>query len=184
MRLLKDNTNKHMKILFSLFALLLFTESCNSAKTAATDSKASFVTSESKTVDFKDKGDTLKKYANKTTITYKALSRGLFVFVKITPSEVLVSSDRNLINIDKYSCEAKDWDALNVLLEELNFKTFESLEAPTEKRLFDGAAHATLTLTKDGEEITTPSFDHGSPPVTIEALVNKVLSIKENAIKH
>ncbi len=164
-----------MKILFSLFALIMITESCNSKKTATTDSKESYVASESNIGKATDK--------NNTAITYKALSRGSFEFIQVSKSEVLISSDRNLINMDKYKCDAKDWDALNTLVQKLNLETFENLEAPTSKRLFDGAAHATLALTKEGEEITTPSFDHGSPPEAIEALVNKVLSIKENAIK-
>ena len=172
-----------MKFLLSLFALIMFTESCNSAKTTTIDSKENYVDEQSSSVEFTDKGDTLKKSQDETTIVYKALSRGTFVFVEISETVVLVSSDRNLINRDKYSCDKSDWNALNELVEKVNRETFSELEAPTKKRLFDGAAHATLTIKQGDEEITTPSFDHGYPPETIAALVNKVLSIKENVIK-
>jgi hypothetical protein len=53
------------------------------------------------------------------------------------------------------------------------------LEAPTSLRNHDGAAIATLGVSKDKEETISNSFDHGHPPKAIEALVNKVLSIKK-----
>ncbi|BAO75422.1 hypothetical protein [Winogradskyella sp. PG-2] len=172
-----------MKILLSLFTLILFTESCNSTKAASTDSRESYTDSTANILEITDKNATLNKFKDGIFLIYKALSRGTFIFVEISETEVLVSSDRNFINKDKYSCEKGDWEELNKLLEKVNRETFTELEAPTNQRLFDGAAHATLTIKEGGEEITTSSFDHGSPPEVIMDLVNKVLSIKENVIK-
>jgi heat shock protein HslJ len=128
------------------------------------------------------KSDPVKAHYN-AKITYQAISRGSFEYIQISESEVLVSMDRNLINTTTYKCNEDDWEALNKMLKEVNTKAFQKLKAPTDKRSLDGAAHATLAIKKKDGEITTPPFDHGSPPEAIETLVNKVLSIKENAIK-
>lgn len=123
------------------------------------------------------------KGKNNSKIIYQALSRGSFEYVEISESGVLVSSDRNLINSKNYKCYKEDWEAINSLINDLNLDAFEDLEAPTGKRLFDGAPHATLVIKQGDKDFKTPSFDGGFPPEAIEALVNKVISIKENAIK-
>jgi hypothetical protein len=128
-----------------------------------------------------EKNDVVNYYS---AITYQALSRGSFIYIEISESNISISEDKNLMEIDKYLCKSEDWEALNALLVDLNRDTFQTLKAPTDKRLFDGAAHATLALRQGDVEIRTPSFDHGFPPESIEVIVNKVLSIKENAIKN
>jgi len=70
-----------------------------------------------------------------------------------------------------------------ILLNAINIKSLPELEAPTNKRLFDGAAHTTVTLIQNKIEVTSSSFDEGHPPKDIEALVNKILSIKEMMLK-
>ena len=68
-------------------------------------------------------------------------------------------------------------------MDAVDLQTLNKLKAPTEKRLHDGAAHATLAFRQGDMEVMSPTFDHGHPPKEIEALVNKVLSIKENVLK-
>lgn len=116
-------------------------------------------------------------------IIYKAISRGSFDYIKISGTKVSVSTDRNLKSFSDYKCTEEDQEKLAELLSNLKLNDITQLEAPTDKRLFDGAPIATLTILKDKEKFTTPSFDHGHPPNEIKALVNKVLSIKENATK-
>lgn len=119
----------------------------------------------------------------KTSVTYTALSRGSFDFILISKSNISISKDRNLQNINEYSISTKDWEALNELIEAVNLDTFQELKPPTEKHTYDGAAHATLALQIGDIQYTTPTFDHGNPPKEIETLVNKVLSLKENTVK-
>lgn len=116
-------------------------------------------------------------------IIYKAQSRGIFEFIQISESNILISSDRSLKSTDKYNCEEKDWEELSRLIDAVDMETFQKLKASTEKHTFDGAAHATLAIQIGDLEYMTPTFDHGNPPKEIESIVNKVLSIKENAIK-
>jgi heat shock protein HslJ len=123
------------------------------------------------------------KGKSNSKIIYQVLSRGAFEYVEISESGVIVSSDRNLINSNNYKCYKEDWEVINSLINDLNLDAFEDLESPTGKRLFDGAPHATLVIKQGDRDFKTPSFDGGFPPEAIEALVNKVISIKENAVK-
>ncbi len=173
-----------MKILFSLFTLLMVTESCNSTKEAVTNSKETeTVVASRPSKDMPMEKSDIVNGNYYTAVTYQALSRGSFIYISISKSNVSISEDKNLMEIDKYTCKAEDWEALNKLLAKVKLETFQELKAPTDKRLFDGAAHATLAIRQGDVQFKTPSFDHGYPPEAIEAIVNKVLSIKENAIK-
>jgi hypothetical protein len=62
-------------------------------------------------------------------------------------------------------------------------QSLEKLKAPSTDSYRDAALAATLTLEKDGQNISTPTFDHGNPPKEIEALVNKLLAVRKNAEK-
>jgi len=174
-----------MKFLFSLLAIVVFTESCNSSKEIVSNSNESEQVEASKpsSENSTSKNDIIKDIYDKTIITYKALSRGTFEYVQVSKSKVITTTDRNLKIMDPHTCEAKDWDEISKLLKAVDVEHLDQLKAPTGKRLFDGAAHATLSITKGDVEIMTPSFDHGFPPKEIEALVNKVLSIKEKVSK-
>ncbi len=128
------------------------------------------------------KSDIVKGNYN-NAITYQSSTRGSFEFINISESNILISTDRSLKTKKQYNCEEKDWEALNKMIEAVDLETFQKLKAPTDKRLFDGAAHATLAIQFGDVEYMTPTFDHGNAPKEIEALVNKVLSIKENVVK-
>ena len=117
------------------------------------------------------------------SITYTTIARGAFNYVSISGANISISKDANLKSIDTYTCNKKDWEALMSLLKQVDVLNLQKLDAPTEKRLYDGAAHATLDIMLGDMIVRSPSFDHGHPPKEIEALVNKVLSIKENALK-
>lgn len=171
-----------MKFLFSLFALVILTESCNSSKEAVSNSKEATAETQSKSSIVKDKNDIVQdNYSN--AVTYKAQSRGSFIFIQIKGKELLFSEDVNLQNVSTFTCEEKDLKEIERLLKAVNRETFQKLKAPTEKRLYDGAAHATLAIMQGDVELITPTFDHGYPPEEIKAIVNKVLSIKESVVK-
>lgn len=127
--------------------------------------------------------DSTEVHNNLQRITYKTTSRGAFNYVSISETHVLISKDANLKSIDKYTCNKKDFETLTALLKQTDILNLQKLEAPTKKRFYDGAPHATLDVTLGDKVVRSASFDHGHPPKEIEALVNKVLSIKENAVK-
>lgn len=118
-----------------------------------------------------------------TSITYKASSRGYFDYITISKNKISISKDVNLKKIDIYKCNPEDWSELNQLLKTIDVLKLNKLKAPTDKHLYDGAAHTTLSVQQGDIIFITPSFDEGHPPKKIEALVNKVLSIKETLLK-
>jgi len=127
--------------------------------------------------------NTVANYENKTQVKYQALSRNSFDFILISKSNILISKDKNLQNVNTYLIETEDWEAINKLIEAIDAETIQDLKPPSTKHQFDGAPHTTLAIIHGDVEYITPTFDHGNPPQTIEALVNKVLSIKENTVK-
>lgn len=146
-----------------------------------TDEGLTFFTDDIIALKAKRQGDINKIAAidENSAITYEAFSRGTFINIHITTSTLTISEDRSLSEKNNFSLKTTDWDALNNLLKDIDLTKLESLKAPTDKRLYDGAAHAALTVKSNEHTYTTSSFDHGHPPKEIENLVNKVLSIRE-----
>lgn len=129
------------------------------------------------------KSDIVGPNYKQSAVTYQAISRGTFEYINVSKSKISITTDKSLQQIQDYTCDAQDWIEIKALLDALNTKTFQQLKAPTDKRLFDGAAHATLSVKQGDVLLTTPSFDHGFPPKEIENLVNKVLSLAEKVKK-
>ncbi len=78
----------------------------------------------------------------------------------------------------------KDWDELMFLLKTVDISALKTLKPSSKKFQFDGAPMARLTLNVKEQELSTPIFDHGSPPKTTADIVNKVLTLKENTLQN
>jgi hypothetical protein len=114
---------------------------------------------------------------NTAVIEYVANTRGFYQKITIQKQTVTVSKVRGgneKVTPEKIS--DKDWKLLIEEFDELNLDELKDLKVPTEKRLYDGAAIASLTITYKGESYQTPSFDHGTPPYEIKKLVTKINS--------
>lgn len=113
-------------------------------------------------------------------VEYEASSRGYFSKITLSGNTVTVSNDRN--NVEKpqiLTVSATDLSTLTTLLNNLKPESLANLKGPTEKRFYDGAAHANLKITKDGTSFETQGFDAGFPPKEIEKLVNILVSFSE-----
>ncbi|WP_175455540.1 META domain-containing protein [Winogradskyella thalassocola] len=119
----------------------------------------------------------------KTAVKYQASTRGSFDFILIAKQKMSISEDQSLQNIKNYTIDTTEWEELKRLIDAADLEGLSELIPPSHNHQHDGAAHATLSLQIGDLEYMTPTFDHGNPPKAIEALVNKVLSIKENTIK-
>ena len=147
-----------MKFILSILVLFLSTKECSSKKT-------------------------INSSQDDLTIIYEANSRGFFEEIKISKGSISYCNDMNRNNIDTYSITQDEWEDCLQLLSQIDLKSLPLLEAPTTKRYVDGAANATLTII-NGEEVTkSNTFDHGYPPSSIKALVEKLISIKNLSIK-
>ena len=120
----------------------------------------------------------------KTSVKYTTSSRGTYDFISISKSNILLSKDEGLQDIQKYLIEPKEWEAVNKMIEAIDAETIQDLTPPSTKYQSDGAHQAALAIIIGDIQYMTPTFDHGNPPEAIEALVNKVLSIKENTVKN
>ena len=108
-------------------------------------------------------------------VEYKAYSRGFYQTISVENQMVFISKSREeKPMVAKLS--TADWNSVILVVNELNLKMFSQMKAPTEKRLFDGAAIANLKITKQGKTFESQSFDHGYPPAETEKIVNKMLS--------
>jgi hypothetical protein len=112
---------------------------------------------------------------NETKMEYKAYSRGFYQEITIEKQLVFVAKSRGEKPVI-FKIPIADWNNLNSAIQELDLDSLSQLKAPTEKRLFDGAAIANLKITKQGKTFESQSFDHGHPPAEIEKVVNKMLS--------
>jgi len=63
----------------------------------------------------------------------------------------------------------------------LDLDKIPTLEAPTEKRFYDGAPITNLEVIKANQSYKTTDFDGGFPPAYIEELVSKILEIADKA---
>lgn len=113
-------------------------------------------------------------------IKYEANSRGLALAVKVENQVVYVSRVRDFKDYEeKIKISDADWKEIVDLTKAVDLTKVKDLKWPTEKRHYDGAAHANITFISGGVEYPANGFDHGFPPVEIEKLVNKILKLTE-----
>lgn len=116
---------------------------------------------------------------NEMSITYTAISRGTYEYISISKDSIRISNDRNLKAINVFVVSSSDWKSITTSLQGIDLNTISKLKAPTDKRLYDGAPIAVLTIKNNEKDYSTNGFDHGFPPKEIEAVVNKMISIKK-----
>lgn len=118
------------------------------------------------------------------TIEYSAVSRGFYQKILIENNWIYISNSRNEKAI-KTQISDNDWKKISIEFNKINLDEIALLEAPTEKRFYDGAAIAHLKIKKEGKTYETKAFDHGFPPKTIEVFINSIVSLnKENKIQN
>ncbi|WP_100613461.1 META domain-containing protein [Confluentibacter citreus] len=121
-----------------------------------------------------------KEQDNKlVSFNYSAMSRGRFLDINVNDSLVSISKDREAKPISK-AINKESWKKLNTLLEAIALDSISNLKSPTEARFYDGASIGTLKISKNGIVYESSNFDHGTPPLEIEALVKEILSLSEN----
>ncbi|WP_187388370.1 META domain-containing protein [Seonamhaeicola marinus] len=110
---------------------------------------------------------------------YSAVSRGSYQFIKLNNKSISFQNTRNG-NPQNVICKKEQWTKIINASKSITFKNISNLEAPSQKRLFDGAAIAKLKVIVDGKTYETPSFDHGNPHPEIANLVKEILSLAQN----
>ncbi|NRD18741.1 META domain-containing protein [Winogradskyella eckloniae] len=147
------------------------------------DQETTLITATTSQVSSQKSAKTNTDIDYKTVVKYTTNSKLTYDFVSISKTNVFISQDKNLIEVDKFHTEQKDWKEINQLIDKIDIEAIQDLIPPSTNHQLDGALHASLAIIVGDVEYKTPTFDHGNPPEVILALVNKVLSIKENTIK-
>ncbi|NAS31735.1 hypothetical protein GTQ40_12180 [Flavobacteriaceae bacterium R38] len=113
-------------------------------------------------------------------IEYMAYSRGGFQSVVINSDFIKEKSQRGQEDYISRKYSKKDWKKILNYLAAIDLEALKNLEAPTQKRLFDGAMHASLKIIYKDKTYQSGSFDHGTPPEEIKPLVDHILSLTQS----
>lgn len=110
-------------------------------------------------------------------LEYTANTRGFYRKITIQNQVVIISNDRNAPEkSDRIAVSDSDWSELVAEFQVLNLEALADFKAPTQKRLYDGAATGNLNVTYKGNLFQSNGFDHGFPPAEIEKIVVKMNS--------
>lgn len=168
-------------VLFSVFAMLVSCK-CKKAVTEADSVKTVSDTSanaHSSSALVTNLNDSSQMQESGTIVEYTANTRGYHLRVKLTQTELSYTNQRDSNEFTKVSLTDAQKAELQKLLKEIKAEKISELKAPTEKRMYDGAAHADLTITVNGNSYHSAGFDHGFPPAEIEKFINKLVSYTE-----
>lgn len=110
---------------------------------------------------------------------YSQHSRGIYQNISINKKSITIKNKREG-DVIGTGCSEEQWQKIMDAIEDIDIENIQNLEAPSQKRLYDGAAIAKLKVTFEGKIYETPIFDHGNPHAEIANLVKEILSIAQN----
>jgi hypothetical protein len=146
-----------MKAVTFLAALLIVCSGCDSSKSTLEPEKQKYET---------------------LVIQYEANTRGFYQKLVVKNHTISSTNHRNGIKtpiVQKIS--ETDWKILLSEFNKVDLENLPNLKPPTQKRLYDGAAIASLKISFKGKTFETTSFDHGTPPMEIQKVVEMVNSL-------
>lgn len=164
-----------MKAITILATIALTITSCNCQK-KATDSNV--VVNNNSAV--KDAVLNNKSQSIVPTLYYEATTRGFFIALKVENQMLYVSKERDFNEYsDKIAISDADWKEISTLVHAVDLDKVKDIKWPTEKRYYDGAAHANIIFESNGVKYPANGFDHGFPPAEVENLVNKIIKLAD-----
>lgn len=120
----------------------------------------------------------LRKESENISFEYEATTRGNYAKIIAKQDTVFTIKGRKGETVEK-KLSRSDWNSLLDLLAKVDAKNIQNLKAPTEKRFYDGAMIASLTVIHGKDTYKSAAFDHGTPPKEIEKLVEKIIAVSE-----
>jgi len=162
-----------MKLVICVFLMLISAKECDKNKVQLANDTASETPTEM----------TERRLQDSTKLTYQAVTRGSFLQVWVQGDSISFTNDRDLKMVRSFQLPKEDKEALITLLSTVDEQTLPELEAPSKAHQYDGAQLAWLEISEGENSYKTSIFDHGNPPKSISALVEKLLSVKGNIEK-
>lgn len=114
------------------------------------------------------------KVSDEIIITYNASTRGKTIQVKISSKIIEKNENENKI---RRETPTSYWNEIKRLINKLNLEDINSFKPSSDKRLYDGALHATLNINLKSKVYESQTFDHGNPPKELKEIVEKVLNL-------
>lgn len=168
--------------LLTLFSVIVMLTSCK-CKKAMTDEVAVTEAQAAAPVMSSVDASTLSTNNNKeqigTLLEYSANTRGYHLRIKWDGAQLAYTNQRDSEEFTTITLTKTQLEELKDMIQNVPVENLARLKAPTEKRLYDGAAHADLRVVRNGNEYNSAGFDHGFPPAEIEKLVKKLVSYAE-----
>jgi hypothetical protein len=164
-----------MKTIAFIFLSLFLAKSCHQKNNSSVSEQTEQTTENIPIAEI-----TENKVQTGTKVEYEAMSRGFFSKIVFENNQLTIASDRN--NPEKGTVvmlSKEDVSAISNLVKAVNLVELPNLKAPSEARMYDGAPHANLTITSNGNVYSGAGFDGGNPPSAIAKLVTKLVSYSE-----
>ena len=80
-------------------------------------------------------------------------------------------------SIDNQEISQNDWSKTTDFADKIKLEEISKLEAPSTKRYSDAALASHITITKNGTDYQSSTFDSGNPPAELKNLYNEILRI-------
>lgn len=113
------------------------------------------------------------------SFTYETMTRGSRANYTLNKEEITAVKNMGTETKASEKMMSKDWANLMDRMEEIDVPNINQLKPPSDKRTFDGAAHAILTIKVGDKVYKSNSFDHGNPPSALKPLVKAILRLGE-----
>ena len=116
-------------------------------------------------------------------IDFTKSSRGFLEELTITQDSVSIKTENARSSVLRYQrsekLEEKKWAQIRSVVESLSLAEIPLYKSPTMKRSFDGALHATLTITTAAGDSYTHGFDDENPHPNLRALMKCIQEIRK-----
>ncbi|MFD0964408.1 DUF4377 domain-containing protein [Pseudofulvibacter geojedonensis] len=117
-------------------------------------------------------------------VVYDSSTRGFYMNLTVYNGGYITYTKQRNVRPLRYDVSKEDIADLKKIISTIDLKEISLLESPTNKRRFDGAPHTHVKVYQGKEEFKSSTFDGGHPPVELEALVNKMLSLQPKKQKN
>jgi len=112
---------------------------------------------------------------------YNVIARGYKQSITVNKQNVEVTSNdissENGVKRQTSETDPELWKTLQEASKKIELTEISALESPTNRRQFDGAMFAKLTLETLGSTYNSAGFDHGQPPVMLKAVVDSLVRL-------
>ncbi|CAM1342789.1 hypothetical protein [Tenacibaculum amylolyticum] len=105
---------------------------------------------------------------NVDEVTFNAITRGSSENIIVVDQTVFYKTHNSS---NTYTISKEQRNKLDKYISNINLSAIAALKAPTNKRLYDGALHATLSVKTNKNTYTSSQFDDDTPPTELKPIV-------------